>query len=191
MSFYWNNVYLYGAGQQTDHPVTYHLDNGSKGKIKSIQFDMKGRLFIIIALLIFWAGFVSSISFMEAWLKFRAEGVTLNIGLSIGKKIFTALNRTEWVFLSLYSLLGFYQTKIRLETRTLASLLLILILFAQTFFVLPPLNNRVDILLAGETPGKSLLHVYFGSLEILKVGILILLGFQWYKFSILTEVKTG
>ena len=30
-----------------------------------------------------WIGFVSAISFMEAWLKFRASGVTLPIGLGI------------------------------------------------------------------------------------------------------------
>lgn len=44
-----------------------------------------------------WVGFVCAISFMEAWLKFRAEGVTLPIGLGIGRLVFQALNRVEWV----------------------------------------------------------------------------------------------
>lgn len=46
-------------------------------------------------LMIFWVGLVCAISFMEAWLKFQAPGVTLTIGLSIGMKVFTALNRVE------------------------------------------------------------------------------------------------
>lgn len=141
---------------------------------------MKYRLFIIIGLLIFWAGFVSSISFMEAWLKFKAEGVTLNAGLSIGKKIFTALNRSEWSFLFIYTLLTHNYLRIRLEGRPIVSLLILLILFIQTFFLLPALNNRVELILDGQTPEKSFLHIYFGTLEIFKVGLLIALAFQWY-----------
>ena len=34
-----------------------------------------------------WLGFVGAISFMEAWLKFCAPGVTRPIGLGIGKKV--------------------------------------------------------------------------------------------------------
>lgn len=151
---------------------------------------MKKRIYIIIALLIFWAGFVSSISFMEAWLKFRADGVTLNIGLSIGKKIFTALNRTEWAFFFIYALLGFYPFKIRFEARTIVSLLIFFILFTQTFYLLPQLNNRVVLLLEGKNIEKSFHHIYFGSLEILKVGFLIWLSFLWYKSARLPEVNT-
>lgn len=45
-----------------------------------------------------WIGFVCAISFLEAWLKFRAPGVTLPIGLGIGRLVFAALNKVEWVF---------------------------------------------------------------------------------------------
>src|SRR5690606_25200135 len=44
-----------------------------------------------------WLGFVCAISFMEAWLKFQAHGVTLPIGLGIGRLVFHALNKVEWV----------------------------------------------------------------------------------------------
>lgn len=139
--------------------------------------------FIILVILLFWAGFVSSISFMEAWLKFRAKGVTLNIGLSIGKKIFTSLNRVEWIFSVLYTISGIYLIQFNIELRTILFLLIFAILFIQTFFVLPALNQRVDVILNGETPRKSFLHLYFGSLEILKVLLLIWLGYLWYKSS--------
>ena len=142
---------------------------------------MKSRIFIIIVVLIFWAGYVSSISFMEAWLKFGAEGVTLSVGLSIGKKIFTALNRCEWAFLIVYSLLYFNQSKIRQYTLTVFSLLILVILSLQTFFVLPALNARVDMILDGQTLENSFLHFYFGTLEIIKVGLLLGLSFQWHK----------
>ena len=45
-----------------------------------------------------WIGFVCAISFMEAWLKFRAPGVTIPLGLGIGRLVFNALNKVEWIF---------------------------------------------------------------------------------------------
>ncbi len=128
------------------------------------------------AIVFFWAGFVCSISFMEAWLKFRAPGVTLPVGLSIGKKIFTALNRVEWVFLlllaaSLPGILDHISGGPLILLGIVPALLLI-----QTFLLLPPMTKRIDRIVGGETLGKSLLHVYFGVAELLKVGMLIYLG---------------
>ena len=48
-----------------------------------------------------WIGFVSAISFMEAWLKFRAPGITIPLGLGIGRLVFNALNKIEWVLATL------------------------------------------------------------------------------------------
>ena len=58
---------------------------------------------VIITTPILWLGFVLSISFMEAWLKFQAEGVTQLIGLNIGKLIFFALNKVELFFMIILS----------------------------------------------------------------------------------------
>ena len=45
-----------------------------------------------------WLGMVLAISFLEAPLKVRALGVTLRIGLGIGRLVFGALNIVEAVF---------------------------------------------------------------------------------------------
>lgn len=50
----------------------------------------------IVALIFIWIGLISAISFMEAWLKFRASGITLPLGLGIGQLVFNALNKVEW-----------------------------------------------------------------------------------------------
>ena len=42
-----------------------------------------------------WLGMVLAISFLEAPLKFRAPGVTIPIGLGIGRLVFRALNSAE------------------------------------------------------------------------------------------------
>lgn len=47
-----------------------------------------------------WLGMVLAISFLEAPLKFRAPGVTIRVGLGIGRIVFRALNLVE-VFLAI------------------------------------------------------------------------------------------
>ncbi len=60
-----------------------------------------------------WIGFVCAISFMEAWLKFQAPGVTLAVGLGIGQLVFALLNKVEWVFAStvLITLINYWKIK--------------------------------------------------------------------------------
>jgi hypothetical protein len=131
----------------------------------------------ITAILFFWAGFVSSISFMEAWLKFQAPGVTLATGLSIGKLIFTALNRVEWLFLvllAIHSILSFKKLPLR---HFYLSAAVFVFLAVQTFWLLPELSHRAEQIIAGNTPGESIAHLLFGITEVLKVITLIYLGF--------------
>lgn len=136
-------------------------------------------ILLIIPLLFFWVGFVCAISFMEAWLKFRVKGVTPAVGLSIGKKVFTALNLMEWMFLLLYAALFLSVRNYGLEVLTYLFVFIVLILVIQTFFLLPRLNKRVDSIVQGISIEKSLLHVYYVSLELIKVILLTILGFYW------------
>lgn len=50
---------------------------------------------VAVAATFVWLGMVLAISFLEAPLKFRAPGVTLPIGLGIGRLVFRALNGAE------------------------------------------------------------------------------------------------
>lgn len=120
-----------------------------------------------------WIGFVSAISFMEAWLKFQAPLMTVPIGLSVGRLIFSALNKVEWCFALLM---------VRRFNPLLAIPLLILAI--QTFLLLPALNLRVEIALQGGELPSSLLHVYYLSLEAIKVGCLFIIGIKSYENSL-------
>lgn len=133
----------------------------------------------IVALLFFWVGFVCAISFMEAWLKFRVKGVTLAIGLSIGKKVFTALSLMEWAFFIVYAALFVSVRSFSFEGLTYLFVVILLVLVVQKFFLLPHLNKRVDLIVEGTSVEKSFLHVYYVSLELIKVILLTILGFYW------------
>lgn len=132
---------------------------------------------LIAGTLFFWAGFVCSISFMEAWLKFRAPGVTLPIGLSIGNLVFTALNRMEWVFaLLLIIWIVPVAKKIPASFYSAAGIILTILLL-QTFWLLPQLVFRSEQIIAGIEPEESKLHLIFGIAELIKVGSVLFLGY--------------
>ena len=121
-----------------------------------------------------WVGFVCAISFMEAWLKFRAVGVTLPIGLGIGRLVFNALNKVEWV-LAIAILIELVWT--RQFSRPLAFVTLPLaLLIIQTAWLLPALDARALLTLHGQNPGPSNLHFIYVAFEVIKVGALVLFG---------------
>lgn len=133
---------------------------------------MQGKKFIPIAILLFWAGYLSSISFMEAWVKFRAEGVTLPVGLSIGMKVFTALNRVEWVLLALFLATLFYFRSFTNHAKVITAIV-VAMLGLQTFWLLPDLSERAIQIIQGNQPEGSATHMLFGVAEITKVVTLI------------------
>ena len=47
-----------------------------------------------------WLGMVLAISFLETPLKFRAPGITVALGLGIGRLVFRALNTVEVVLVA-------------------------------------------------------------------------------------------
>ncbi|GAB7036372.1 MULTISPECIES: hypothetical protein [Catenuloplanes] len=119
-------------------------------------------------------GMVVAISFIEAPLKFRAPGVTLPIGLGIGRLVFRALNVAEAV-LATFALL----TALIIGTGTAALTVLglaVLMLAVQVAAVRPALTRRSNRVLAGETGPRSSAHLVYIALEILKGVALIAAG---------------
>lgn len=118
-----------------------------------------------------WLGMVIAISFLEAPLKFRAPGITVPLGLGIGRLVFRALNIAEAV-LALFALAG-----LALAAWPAAGFWLlaaILILVVQLAIVRPVLQRRSNRVLAGETSGKrSRMHRVYPALEAFKVVALL------------------
>ena len=123
-----------------------------------------------------WIGFVCAISFMEAWLKFRAPNVTLPIGLGIGRLVFSGLNKVEWV-LALSLVVVFLLRKARPSfTQLVFFAVPFAILIIQTFFLFPLLFERIDIIMSGQKPLPSNVHFYYLFLEVVKVASLFVAG---------------
>ncbi|MBO0323783.1 hypothetical protein J0X14_15845 [Muricauda sp. CAU 1633] len=136
------------------------------------------KFIVVFGLL--WTGFVCAISFMEAWLKFKADGVTREIGLSIGRLVFSVLNKVELFFAivmlilviklprdPIYKKVGFYGA--------------FCILLFQTVYLLPQLDERANQIINNGTVGHSNLHFVYVILECLKVFGLLYLTFKYLK----------
>lgn len=123
-----------------------------------------------------WLGFFTAISFFEAPLKFSAPGISLVQGLSIGRLVFTQLNRIEWVFLLLLIATCFFHKP---KTILIYSLVILGILLAlQSFWLLPFLDRRAIKIIAGESLEPSSLHLFYIGFDVLKAVVLIFMGFK-------------
>ncbi|MBS1647519.1 MAG: hypothetical protein JST67_09285 [Bacteroidetes bacterium] len=136
---------------------------------------------VIIAAIYLWIGFVVAISFMEAWLKFRAPGVTVQIGLNIGRLVFNALNKSEWIF-ALAILISLFISKQSLfSVHNILYFIPCICLILQTAWLLPALDKRAELFLKGiETPASSL-HFYYVFMELAKVITLFIYGIKQFK----------
>ena len=123
-----------------------------------------------------WIGFVCAISFLEAWLKFRAPGVTIPIGLGIGRLVFGALNKIEWLF-AVVIIIDLLMSKSRffISKNTLFFIPLTLLIL-QTTSLLPALDARAELHIHGQTVPPSHLHFYFVGMEVFKVICLSVFG---------------
>jgi hypothetical protein len=123
-----------------------------------------------------WLGMVLAISFLEAPLKFRAPGVTIPIGLGIGRMVFRALNLVEAALAVV--VIGAVATGSPSAAVVTLTTIAVVVLAGQLAVVRPRLNRRSDAVLAGEDPAehRSRAHLYYVALEILKVLSLLVLG---------------
>ncbi|WP_445455187.1 hypothetical protein [Flavobacterium sp. HNIBRBA15423] len=141
---------------------------------------MKTKLKITIAIIFIWIGFVCAISFMEAWLKFRAPNITTALGLGIGQLVFGALNKVELFLSSSIIILSAFRLK-NSKILNLYFVIALVILLLQTFWILPELNERATKIIQEITVPKSQFHFVFVALEIIKVVCLFLFGRNQFK----------
>jgi hypothetical protein len=128
---------------------------------------------IAIALPFVWLGLLVGISAIETPLKFRAPGITTELGLGIGRLVFRALNRAE---LAIAAVLAVVVAQ-RARDWPLALLCVIIaLLLVQAFFLRRKLDARVVRILAGEEVPPSSLHIAYIALEGVKLVLLPVLG---------------
>ncbi len=129
---------------------------------------------VAVGAIFVWLGMVLAISFIEAPLKFRAPGVTLQIGLGIGRRVFRALNGVE-LLLAAAVAIAFI-----VEPPTVGAwagaAVAVVALVAQVLLVRPHLTKRSDAVLAGGDGPRSRAHWVYIGFELVKVAALLVTG---------------
>jgi len=137
---------------------------------------------VATAVLFTWLGMVAAISFIEAPLKFRAPGVSLQIGLGIGRLVFRALNTVEALLAAVVLIaVGADPPS---PVAIVAVAVVVVTLAAQLLVVRTQLARRSDaVLVAPAGPGapagaqrRSRAHYTYVGLELVKVMALVVAG---------------
>lgn len=138
---------------------------------------------------ILWFGLVAAISFIEAPLKFQAPGITIPLGLGIGRLVFFALNIAEGLLLVTMLVLALWPKTLRVAATRLRWIIALAVVFVLKIAVVrPPLNARTDLVLAGADPGESLWHYVYIAADLTTMLLLIVIAVQAGR-AILASVK--
>ncbi|MBO9673757.1 MAG: hypothetical protein J7577_09970 [Sphingobacteriaceae bacterium] len=126
--------------------------------------------------IIFWAGLLAGISFLETPLKFQAPGITVPLGLGIGQQVFQVLNKVEIVLLLI--ILACSLPAPLNHIRSILLFVLTILVTTDTFWLLPLLDERTTLILAGNAPTKSYGHVLYIIFDVIKFLFLAILGYS-------------
>jgi len=132
-----------------------------------------------------WLGMSIGISFIEAPLKFTAPGITIPLGLGIGRLVFTAMNAVE-ILLFICWLAGSFKRHMDRAWWWIVGIAGFLLLL-KAAVIRPGLSVRTDAVLAGNSAGGSLWHyAYIGVEGVLTVTLVIALVYackRWVSIS--------
>lgn len=123
----------------------------------------RAGILITVAVPFGWLGMVLAISCLEAPLKFRAPGVTLPLGLGVGRLVFRALNVAETALVVLLAVAGVAVGMPGAGWGLLA--VLAAVLAVQVLLLRPRLDRRAGQIMAGQAPPPARLHLAYSALE--------------------------
>lgn len=148
---------------------------GSARKLSSAPIGGgRGKRSLLFFLPAMWLGLIIGISLIEAPLKFTAPGITIPLGLGIGRRVFLAMNIVEVIFAVVL-----ITTLVRLLGRPsrhklwMLSIVISLVLAVKILVIRPILNIRTDAVLAGNFEGGSTTHYFYIAADAALIILLI------------------
>lgn len=129
-------------------------------------------------LTLFWLGLLVGVSFLATSVKFLAPSLSLPVALDVGRQTFSALNPLELLLgicLLAVVVLAMRNAAIG-RARLSISVILLLLVAAQTVWLLPLLDSRVEIILQGGQPPPSRMHLLYIAADVIKLVLLAVLA---------------
>lgn len=139
----------------------------------------------VLALL--WVGMLLGVSFLATPVKFLAPSLTLPVALDVGRHTFGVFSVVE--IAGAVALLA-AATVVRQQRRILFVALLVgALVVLQSFWLLPMLDARVELILQGGMPEDSELHRLYIALDATKLTLLGLIA--WRSRSVVAGFSRG
>ena len=135
---------------------------------------------LIIPVSFIWLGLIIAISLIEAPLKFQAPGITIPLGLGIGRLVFNTLNKIELILMTI-AFFSALSTNKQNKTGFYAMCALLLLLMFQTLYLLPALDATAELVLQGQLIPPSFHHQLYIAVEIVKIILLLFVGTYFLK----------
>lgn len=142
-----------------------------------------------IAVPFIWFGLLMGISFLEAPLKFQAPGITLGLGLGIGRLVFSVLNKIE-IVLALIMVLSVYKARPGRKAVYFLAVIFILLLL-ETVWLLPALDVRAQQVIDGTAAPYSGMHIIYIVFDSIKAVLLFTVGILITKRSLGNQNEAG
>ncbi|MDF1609321.1 hypothetical protein PZ897_14130 [Hoeflea sp. YIM 152468] len=137
---------------------------------------------------ILWLGLVLGVSFIATPVKFQAPSLSLPVALEIGRATFALFSKIELGMAMLLTL-----SILACNRRALSTILgaaLITIVVVETVWLLPVLDERVEIILSGTAAPAGWYHFFYVGIETLKAVLLVALSAHLLRQLTATNAET-
>jgi len=140
----------------------------------TVSRTVKNRKWTAAVLIVaaIWFGMLLGVSFLATPAKFLAPSLSLAIALDVGRHTFSVFNKVEWL-LSVAMMVTVLVGDRSWHGKSAAGAVVLLVA-AETFWLLPLLDQRVGMIIAGQQPPPSKLHNLYIAFEL---GKLLALAF--------------
>ena len=131
----------------------------------------RGRT-VLAALLLLWAGVLLGAAFLAVPASFGTPDLDRPLGLAVARQIFQALDRVELVFALASAAVALVGRTARLVRIALGLGWLVLAL--RSWWLLPALSARTEMILAGSEPPPAVYHALSSGLAITQLVLLLI-----------------
>lgn len=118
-----------------------------------------------------WCGMLLGVSFLATPAKFLAPSLSLPVALDVGRYTFAIFNKAEWLLALML------MASVLLGARTWPAIcgtaIAVLLVIAETIWLLPELDQRVGAIITGQQPAPSNLHDLYVVFELVKLLALL------------------
>ncbi|MHA6688126.1 hypothetical protein [Mesorhizobium sp. A556] len=138
------------------------------------RVDKRGRLVLELVVAMLWIGLLLGVSFLATPAKFLAPSLSLAVALDVGRQTFGVFNKVEWALAIL--LLALVVSGPRAWLSLAVAVVVAAMVVVETIWLLPVLDQRVGLIITGQQPPESSLHVVYIALQIVKLAVLCVLA---------------